>query len=155
MKPGILKLAATVAFLVCCNVLVMAQSKKKNNIPQVVKDSFTVKYPNTYVHEWEYKKKENAYEAEFRVKTDKMEAYFSPTGAWQYTKRKIRVNMIPEAVKLHLSKSAYGSWKIDDAEEYQSPEHPLYYKVEVELNLKEVDLYYLPNGTVIRTEDKQ
>lgn len=155
MTLNIIRIVNIAILIFFCNVFVMAQSKKNDGVPQVVKDSFAVKFPNTYVHDWEFKRKDKLYEAEFKINNEKQKAYFAANGQWQYSKKDIKIAMVPDAILQHIKTSTYGTWKIDDADVYQSPEHAKYFVVEVELNLKEVDLHYLPDGTLLKSVNKK
>ncbi len=140
-------------FILCVMITGIAHSQelKESQVPQAVKDSFTAKYSNTYVYEWEWKKKEKLYEAEFMLKGNKYEAYFTPDGQWIRTERDIKKRELPQAVKDAIAQSEYADWEIDDVEEHSTPKYEVVYEVEVEKGKQETYLYFLPDGRLVET----
>lgn len=126
------------------------QELKESDVPNVVRESFKIKYPDVYVYEWEWKKKKMIYEAEFIIKGIKYESTFTKAGAWVKTKRDIQKADIPQKVWDSLSRTEYGMWEIDDLEEQSTPKYELVYEIEVKSSKKKVLLYFLPNGKNIR-----
>lgn len=147
-----IKSATLVVFFFLSWMGLSAQHTKEGPVPKAVIATFNEKYPDTYVYEWEWKKKEGLYEAEFFLKGIKYEAYFTPEGQWQLTERDISRDLVPEAVMDSLFSSEYANWKIDDIEEHSTPEHPLFYEIEVKMKgpKREVYLYYLPDGALLK-----
>lgn len=143
----------SILFVLCLLVtgLTYSQELKENQIPQAVKDSFAAKYSNTYVYEWEWKKKEKLYEAEFMLKGNKYEAYFMPDGQWIRTERDIKKRELPKAIKDAIAQSEYADWEIDDVEEHSTPKYEVVYEVEVEKGKQETYLYFLPDGSLVET----
>ena len=132
-----------------------SQDLKESEVPTAVTATFKKLHPDTYVHEWEYSRKNQQYEAEFILKGTRYEAYFTRDGQWLRTERDIMKADLPQEVLAGLAKTEYAAWKIDDVEEHQSPEHALFYEIEVEQGKQEVYLYFLPDGKLIRTEKKK
>lgn len=126
-----------------------SQDLRPGDVPEAVRAEFTKKYPNMYVYEWEWKRKKGLYKAEFAINGFEHEAYFKPNGEWAYTEKEISYLQLPEKVIHSIRNSEYSNWKLDDIEEYNTPEHPVVYKVELEKGKAEVDLYFLPDGTQI------
>ncbi|MCC6253148.1 MAG: PepSY-like domain-containing protein [Bacteroidia bacterium] len=122
------------------------QSVKENQVPLEVRNSFKDKYPNVYVYEWEWVKKKNYYEAEFIMRGNEYDAYFNPDGTWVFTKREIKNSNLPEPIKLTINNSEYAHWKIDDIDEYSSPQYDTLYRVELKQQKQKVKLYFLPDG---------
>lgn len=132
-----------------------SQDLKEGQVPAVVRATFKKLHPDTYVHEWELIKKTQLYEAEFILKGTKYEAYFTRDGQWVRTERDIKKTEIPQQVLASLAKTEYATWEIDDVEEHQSPEHKLFYEIEVEQGRQETYLYFLPDGKLLRTVKKK
>lgn len=142
-------------FLFAGSLNAYSQDLKESEVPQAIKDTFKKLHPDTYVHEWEYSKKKQQYEAEFISKGIKYEAYFTGDGQWLRTERDIKQADLPQAVLASLAKTQYAAWKIDGVEEHQSPQQKLFYEIEVEQGKQEVYLSFLPDGKLIRTEKKK
>ena len=139
--------------IVLSSNMVSGQDLKESEVPQIVRDSFKVKYPNVFVYEWEWKKKKNAYEAEFIMKGSKYEALFLANGVWIFTERDVRKEEVPQAVWSSLSSSEYANWEIDDIEEHSTPTHDVFYEIEVKSytpQKRKVYLYFLPDGKFIQ-----
>lgn len=132
-----------------------SQDLKESEVPPAVRATFKKLHPDTYVHEWDYSRKKQQYDAEFISKGIKYEAYFKRDGPWIRTERDITKADLPQAVLASVAKTQYAAWKIDDVEEHQSPEHSLFYEIEVEQGKQEVYLYFLPDGKLIRTVKKK
>lgn len=136
-----------------------AQELKENEVPKEVVATLKKMYPNVFVHEWEWKKKKQIYEAEFMMDGSEYEAYFKPDGKWMYTERDIKVQDLPTAVFTSFKNSEYSDWKIDDIEEHQTPEYAILYEIEVKKKEKKkkrkVYLYYLPDGKLVETVIKE
>ncbi len=129
--------------------MAVGQNKKETGVPEAVKKAFRTKYPNSYAYEWEWKKKEKLFEAEFIDKEQKYEAYFTSQGDWVKTEKEISKKHIPKPVFDYISSSPYSDWEIDDAEEHHTPEHALIYEVKMEKGKRELYLYFLPDGKLI------
>lgn len=147
-----IKWVISIVFFLFIGSNATAQHTKYGPVPQAVIDAFNKKYPDTYVYEWEWEKKDKLYEAEFFLRGVKYEALFSPDGQWVHTERDVSRDMVPKAVMESLFSSEYANWKIDDIEEHSTPDHPVLYEIEVKMKgpKREVYLYYLPDGKLLR-----
>ena len=141
--------------LITSSLSACSQDLKEAQVPAAAKATFKKLHPDANVHEWDYNKKTKQYEAEFVLKSIKYEAYFMSDGQWVGTERDIMKADLPQEVLAGLAKTEYAAWEIDDIEEHQSPEHKLFYEIEVEQGKQEVYLYFLPDGKLIRTEKKK
>lgn len=133
---------------------VLAQGIHENKVPKPVRDSFKAKYPSIYVYEWEWKKKEKIYEAEFIIKGNKYEAEFSESGEWLKTERDLHKDEVPQLVWESLSKTPHASWKIDGQEEHSTPEHEQLYEIEVKAGNRKQKLYFTPDGRLVQPKNK-
>lgn len=142
---------------ICCLISIIArcQEVKEKDVPATVKKSFQSIYSNSYVYEWEWKKKEKLYEAEFMDNGNKCEAYFNQAGEWIETTIGIKRDQLPQAIVDNISKSEYKDFKIDDVEEINTSQYKVLYKVEVEKGKRELYLYFLPDGKLIETSTKK
>lgn len=132
-----------------------AQEVRSNQVPQQVLKSFSEKHPDRFAYDWEWKRKKELYRAKFIHAESKYKAYFTADGTWRLTKREISYYLLPEIVQNAIKNSTYSSWEVDDVEEHSSPEHSVFYEIELENRKQEVLLYYLPDGTLINTIQKK
>lgn len=120
--------------------------------PAAAKAHLNKTYPDAVVKEW--KRTAKHVKAEFKVKGVDYDAYYSPEGNWVRTEHDVPKNALPAAVTTTLKAGAYGSWKIDDVEEHATPQNALLYKVKVEGGTKEAELFFTPDGKLVRQEEK-
>lgn len=135
-----------------------AQEVKENNVPQAVVEAFKQKYPESFVYEWEWIKKEKLYEAEFMFKGNKHEAFFTKEGEWNRTEKEIVMNDLPNGVRDAFYKSEYAQWKIDDVKEIVTAGNDVIYNIEVEKGKKEIELLFLEfekEWSMVRPKNKR
>ena len=126
------------------------QEMREKDVPTSILTHFKKKYPDSYVYEWEWKRKKLKYKAEFIQKGKKYEAYYTSEGNWLYTETDLEPHELPQAVLDAISQSAHAGWEIDDVEEISSPTHARYFEVELESGHQKRTLYYLPEGTLLQ-----
>lgn len=139
----------TTVVLICValySISLNGQELKERDVPAIVKDSFKAKYPNVYVYEWEWKKKNLVYEAEFIINSIKYDAHFSKDGIWLKTNNEIHKTEIPQAIWNSISASEYAAWEVDDVEHQSNATYQSMYEIEVKKGKKEVLLYFLTDG---------
>lgn len=126
--------------------------KASAKAPPTALTHLTNTYPGAAVKEWKQGAKN--WKAEFKMKGEEYDAYYTPAGAWVRTEHNIPKSELPAAVTTALKASKYASWKIDDVEEHATPEHPKLYKVKVETEVKKAELFFTPDGKLLREEEK-
>ena len=86
-------------------------------------------------------------------KQDKVEkeAWFDNSGAWYMTETDIPFAQLPDAVKTAFRQSDYSTWIVDDVDMIERRGVETVYVIEVEQGNSEVDLYYSPDGILVRT----
>ncbi len=119
-----------------------------SDIPATVVNHFKAKYPAA--EKTDYDKESTGYEVEFYLDGVKWEAYYDTRGNWVKTERDVTRADVPDAVWTALSSSSYGSWKVDDIEEHQTPRHERVYEIEVKGKAKKAYLYFLPDGKMVK-----
>lgn len=75
-------------------------------------------------------------------------------GTWSMTETEIPYSALPQAVKSAVESSEYAAWRIDewvDVLTRNGEVEPLIYVVEAEQSGQEVDLYYSPDGVLVKT----
>ncbi|MBP7408883.1 MAG: PepSY-like domain-containing protein [Flavobacteriales bacterium] len=112
----------------------------------------TSNYPGAAVKEWKQGSKN--WKAGFKLKGEEYDAYYTPAGAWVRTEHNIPKSELPAAVTTALKANKYDSWKIDDVEEHATPEQPKLYKVKVETEVKKAELFFTPDGKLLREEEQ-
>jgi hypothetical protein len=107
MKKTFFVLLSFVAMLATTNVHAQFRS-----LPGVVTDSFKIRYPDAKDVSWA--DKVSAFQATFRLGSDRVVARYSKDGQWQGATKAILKDQIPAAVKDGLAKSMYASaeWEI-------------------------------------------
>lgn len=117
-------------------------------VPEEVRAAFTEKYPAAKSVEWENK---GGYKvADFINNNQETSAWFDVSGIWYMTETDIPYSSLPEAVKDAFQASDYHSWKIDDVDMLERKGVETVYIIEVEQQNKELDLYYSPQGILIK-----
>jgi len=131
---------------------IIGQDLAPRDVPEKVRSAFESRYPDTYVYEWEYKRKSGFYEAEFMYKGIRHEACFTDEGVWIATEKELKKSDLPEAVLNALEKSAYGDWKVDEVTMHESEKIPVVYEIEVKKGKRELDLYFFPDGKLMQVK---
>lgn len=115
---------------------------------QAVDNAFAAKYPEATRVDWETKG--NYLVVDFQDDAQEMEAWFGPNGEWYLTETDVTFDALPEAVRTAFSTSSYQSWHIDDIDMIERKDMETIYVIEVEQGEQEYDLYYSPNGILIK-----
>ncbi|WP_080734823.1 PepSY-like domain-containing protein [Porphyromonas gulae] len=108
-------------------------------------------YPNAQNVRWEQEGEFRV--AEFMNEGVKSEAWFLRS-IWQYTEIDIPYSALPKAVRAAFEASEYAKWKIEDIDKVERNGTEIFYVIEVEKGDQEVDLFYMPNGKLIKTVKK-
>lgn len=123
----------------------------KVSAPQAARDHFAQAYPKATEVEWKQGKQ---VKARFKLKGEGYSAYYTTDGAWTRTEHNVKKTELPVAVQTALQASKYGKWKIEDAEEHSTPAHPSIFKVKVENETAKAELFFAPDGKLVRVETK-
>lgn len=123
-------------------------SNKGNLPPKEVLQAFNTKYPNAQNISWE--NNGGYYIAEFTNSSVETDAWFSEQGIWTMSKESTTYNQLPPVVSTALKNSSYANWKVDDCYFIQRESLASIYKIEVESNNQENDLYYTEYGNLIK-----
>ena len=151
MNNQIMRALLTFSVLLVLTPSTVAQ-KASGKAPPTALTHLTNTYPGAAVKEW--KKGAKNWKAEFELKDEKYDAYYTPSGAWVRTEHNIPKSELPAAVTTALKASKYASWKVDDVEEHATPEQPKLYKVKVETEVNKAELFFTPDGKLLREEEK-
>ena len=121
------------------------------------------KYPDATSIKWSMKG--NYHIAEFKsamTRSTEMidnQAWFDRNCQWQMTEIDIHFDMLPQAVKEAFNQSEYASWRIEDVDRLDREGMETLYIIEVEETFDgkeiEMDLFYSPDGTLIKTEEEK
>lgn len=115
----------------------------------VTKAAFDEKYPSAKDVEWETR---NDYIiVDFKQDKIEKEAWFDNNGGWYMTETDIPFAQLPEAVKTAFQQSEYAAWKVDDVDMIERKDAETVYVLEVEQGNNDVDLYYSPDGILVKT----
>lgn len=146
MRKIFLTFAPVIGTLALCGC-----NKDDNNLPpgsETAETMFKAKYPEATATEWE--KKGDYWVVDFRQNTKASEAWFGQTGEWYLTETDVLYDALPETVKTAFSTGEYQSWHIDDIDIIERLGMDSVYVLEVEQGKDEYDLYYSPDGTLLK-----
>jgi putative PepSY-like beta-lactamase-inhibitor len=110
----------------------------KTEVPRVVKEAFAKKYPDAQKVKWE-EEEEGEYEAEFKLMGKEMSANFKADGTWLETEVEIKTKDLPQTVKDAIA-TQFSGYKIEEAEQLETPDSPLSYEVSLENEKDDVEL---------------
>ena len=113
------------------------------------KAAFDEKYPAAKDVEWETR---NDYLiVDFKQDKVEKEAWFDNSGTWYMTETDIPFVRLPDVVKTAFLQGEYSTWKVDDVDMIERRDVETVYVLEVEQGNSEVDLYYSPDGILVKT----
>lgn len=113
-----------------------------------VRLAFENMFPDASSVEWE--RKLGYAVAEFRDNGKEKDAWFSLDGTWMLTETEIAVRDIPAAITKDIAGGQYAGWKITDADYLERKDMEAIYVIEVEKAKEEIDLYYSPEGKLLK-----
>lgn len=134
-------------------VLPLAAQTTKVNPPATALAHLKQHYPKAEVKEWRQGAKN--FRAEFKRKGETYKATYTAEGVWVRTEHNIKKDELPKAVHRALIVGKYSGWKIDDAEEHTTPEHAKLFKLKVQTEKQNAELFFLPDGTLLKEEVKE
>lgn len=127
--------------------------------PQVL-EAFSARYPGAQNVSWTVK---GGYavasfswnDPQTSASTGVCSAWFDNLGgSWSMTETELPYSSLPQAVKTAFESSAYAAWRIDyevDLLTRSGEVEPEIYVIEAEQAGSEVDLYYSPDGVLVKT----
>jgi len=111
--------------------------------------TFGQMYPEATNVEWET---EGDYRvAEFRDGGFEKEAWFDRSGSWQLTETDLAYADLPEEVRTAHESGDFADWTVDDVDFVERNGRESLYVLEVERGNTEYDLYYLEDGTLVKS----
>ncbi|WP_455629107.1 PepSY-like domain-containing protein [Parabacteroides chinchillae] len=117
-------------------------------VSETTQTAFTTQYPSAKSVGWE---KRNTYlVADFKQDNKDTEAWYDNNGVWYMTETDIPFDALPSAVKTSFQQSEYKNWKVDDVDMIERKDMETVYVIEVEEGNTETDLYYSPDGILIK-----
>lgn len=120
-------------------------------VPTELQSAFSSKYPNAKNVKWE--NKAGYFVADFNDGYE-ASAWFSSDYKWHMTETDIPYSALPTEVKAAFEASEYtnaNGWKVDDVDKLERQGFETVYVIEVEKGNQEVDLYYSPDGILIKS----
>ena len=127
-----------------------ASCEKDDNIrvDRGIEDAFRDRYPDATRAEWEFR--QGYYVADFRQNLIETQAWYTPQGIWHMTETDVRYADLPQAVKGAFERSEFAGWRIDDIDMLEYPDRETVYIVEIEQAKAEYDLYFTPDGVLVK-----
>jgi len=140
-------------FALCCFFSSAFSQEKEINesdVPKVVVDAFYAKYSGAVTSVW-IQGTDN-YEVTF-VKDDvTLEANYSYGGEWIETSKDFDFDKFPDVVKRAFAIGKYGKWNVEKSAVVETPDYKLLYMIEVSKGKKSYELYYSPDGELLKKE---
>jgi hypothetical protein len=127
-----------------------AQDLKENQVPDLVKQSFSKVYPNIKVDNWE--KEAANYEAEFHLNNVESSALFSEQGNFIELEQEIVLTDLPKAAidYCHLN---YKDYKLNEAAVITDVYKKATYEVELKKGKEKFDLLFDEQGNFNKKEE--
>lgn len=119
-------------------------------VSKEVQNAFNAKYPQAWDVEWELKGKYAV--VDFDWNGSGHSAWFDPSSAsWYMTETDIRYADLPQQVKAAHEAGEYAGWKVDDVDMLTREGMETLYVIEVENGKMDVDLFYSPEGILVKS----
>lgn len=92
------------------------------------------------------------YIAEFNQDNHETEAWFDADGKWLQSETEYGKSLagLPDAVVQAFAVSEYSEWTVDDVSLYERPEMSFYVINIEKVGARDLDVFYLPDGTLIQ-----
>jgi hypothetical protein len=123
--------------------------KESGDIPDAVLKNFKAKYPNANSVKWE--KDEDIFVVEFILDGQEYEAEFDKTGKWLETEKEIKIGDLPEAIQKVLN-TKFSAYEVGEAEYVETADYGIIYDVVIEKRDKEIEIYFYPDGRILKEE---
>ncbi len=125
------------------------QSCDKAENEPAYKSAFSTMYPDATDVTWTTQGGYNV--ATFKSGSETVVVWLDDDGDWYMTDTDIPYTALPQAVRTAFEASEWATWTIDDVEEVTRLDMQIVYVIEVENEAtgEEVELRYLPDGTLI------
>lgn len=138
-----LSLPAMFAVTACDN-----DDEKSYEPETVVQVTFKNMYPDATGVKWEPKLGYSV--AEFYDDGNEKDAWYNADGEWLLTETDLTYADLPDAVVNAIAGSKYANWKKEDVSYLERKDMEPVYVVEVEQGEQELDLYYSPEGALLK-----
>jgi hypothetical protein len=138
--------------LLLAAALPLAAQTTKVDAPAAAQAHLKQHYPKAELKEWKQGAKN--YRAEFKLRGETYKATYNAEGTWVRTEHNIKKEELPGAVMRAIKAGKYAAWKLDDAEEHATPEHTKFYKVKLQGEKENAELFIRPDGQLLKEEVK-
>lgn len=113
------------------------------------REALSEKYPGAVDVSWEMKGMYAV--ADFLLNAVPNTAWFDNGGTWYMTETDLPFTALPQAVRDAFLGGEYGTWEVDDVDRIERGGAETVYVIEAESGEREVDLYYSPEGVLVKT----
>lgn len=156
MKKNLIK-AAILGLAIIGGTWMMSSCSDDDNeikdVPEQFTEALKSKFPTASGVKWE---RDGIYtKADFNHGSHEVEVWFTDMAKWAMTETDYGRSManVAQPVADAFTASNYSDWKVDGVELYERTDRD-FYVIEVESSIgREVDLYYAPDGQLIKTAD--
>ena len=124
-----------------------AQDLKESEVPEIIKQSFIKKYPNTKVDGWE--KEGTDYEAEFHLNKVESSASFDANGRFKELEQEIKITELPKAASEYCAKTYIG-YKIGEASKITDVNGKIMFEAELQKGKEHFDVMFDDKGNFIK-----
>lgn len=140
--------------IVCVVLLVILSTPiwahPNNNVPDIVKSSFTKMYQDATDIEWELDDDEEGdnWEVEYEIKSIEYSSLFDNNGKWVRTEAEIKITDLPPKAKVMIEE-IFKDFKIVKAESYKDIIGK-YYVIKISNDKKEIEVTTTEEGEFVR-----
>lgn len=126
--------------------------EKNDNVPQKVKDTFAMKFPNATEVEWD-EESDTEWEAEFDLDGKEYSSNFMNDGTWVETEYEVSESDIPKAV-LDAMNTDFEGYEVEDIEFTETKDGKAY-EFSIEKGEDELEVIIDAQGNILIKEKKQ
>ncbi|MCB0526297.1 MAG: PepSY-like domain-containing protein [Lewinellaceae bacterium] len=153
MKFRIIAMAAAIALSIFSGNKVVAQKVSPDNIPTVVKSTFSEKFPNAAKAKWSMEEEE-VFEVEFRQLGQKSSAKIEANGNFLESETNIKRSDLPVTVVQALN-TQFAGYKIEKTEKVTFPDGSVAYELEIEKGEQSLEVQFNADGKLLKKEEEK
>ncbi|MFN6944872.1 MAG: PepSY-like domain-containing protein [Cytophagaceae bacterium] len=130
------------------------KAQDQDRVPQEVCETFNENFPDVAMDDVEWDENDFYYQAEFEEEDQFHEVRIDRSGGLISAEADVSKENIPEEIKQGLNEEFQEEYEINEARMLKTPESTLY-KVDVEADGEDHEVYFDKDGNVIKDADKE